>query len=78
MEVTRPRKFTLLLLKIMTKYGSEQDKIESKSTLENYHITYLGKIKYRRSPIPSLFDIYINRASCYMESVRKSPVVEHC
>ena len=26
------------------KYGSEQVKIESKGTLKNYHIAYLGKI----------------------------------
>ena len=60
------------------KYGSEQDKIERKGTLKNYHIAYLGEILYRRSAIPSLFDVYINRASCYMESVRNSSVVEHC
>ena len=71
MEVTRPRKFTLLLLKIMTKYGSEQHNIESKSTLENYHITYLGKIKYRRSPIPSLFDIYIYKQSLMLHGERQ-------
>ena len=58
----------------MSKYERERDKIERKSTKENYYIPYSGKIKKRRSTVPNL--LRVHRTSRYTTRVRKSPVVE--
>ena len=58
----------------MSKYELERDKIERKSTKENYNSPYSGKIKKRRSTVPNL--LRAHRTSRYTTRVRKSPVVE--
>ena len=52
----------------MSKYERERDKIERKSTKENYYIPYSG------STVPNL--LRVHRTSRYTTCVRKSPVVE--
>ena len=42
----------------MSKYERERDKIERKSTKENYYIPYSGKIKKRRSTVPNLLRVH--------------------
>ena len=58
----------------MSRYGRERDKIERKSTEENYHITYSRKILKKKSTILNLLQVI--RASRYTTSVKKSLVVE--
>ena len=58
----------------MSKNERERDKIERKSTKENYYIPYSGKIKKKRSTVPNL--LRVHRTSRYTTCVRKSPGVE--